>query len=546
MGKDIPLKRDLRPRRTRATARAASSARCTRPTPTSSKVVDTAMGLEGLKRQWGVHAAGVIMSSEPLIDVIPIMKRRAGRRDHHAVRLPDLRDARPDQDGLPGAAQPHHPRRRAEQHRRPTAARRSCSRTSPLDDPTTYELLARGDTLGVFQLDGGPMRALLRSMRPDNFEDISAVGALYRPGPMGANSHNNYAHRKNGREPIDADPPRARRAARGRSSATTYGLIVYQEQVMAIAQKLAGYSLGQADLLRRAMGKKKKAELDKQFAGFSGGHAASAATRTAAIKTLWDILLPFSDYAFNKAHSAAYGLVVLLDRLPQGQLPGRVHGRAAHLASGTTRTRWRSTSTSAAGWASRCCRPTSTSPTPTSPRSAPTSGSGSPRSATSATTSSTRSSPAREEKGRFTDFNDFLDKVAGAGLQQAGHRVADQGRRVRLAGAPAPGAGRDPRDRRRPVRRHQAQRGDRPGLAVRRPRRRRRRRLRASRSRCPTSTSGTRDAARPRARDARPLRLRPPAARPRARPVQRHRLHHRPAAARRGPARRLARSPSPG
>ena len=176
-----------------------------------------------------------------------------------------------------------------------------------LTDEATYKLLQRGDTLGVFQLDGGPMRALLRSMRPDTFEDISAVGALYRPGPMGADSHNKYARRKTGREPVEALHPELAEALED-VLGETYGLIVYQEQVMAIAQKLAGYTLGQADILRRAMGKKKKEELDKQFAGFSAGMTERGYS-AGAIKTLWDTLLPFSDYAFNKAHSAAYGLV---------------------------------------------------------------------------------------------------------------------------------------------------------------------------------------------------------------------------------------------
>ncbi|MBO0829830.1 MAG: DNA polymerase III subunit alpha, partial [Streptosporangiales bacterium] len=176
-----------------------------------------------------------------------------------------------------------------------------------LDDKATFELLSRGDTLGVFQLDGGPMRALLRSMRPTSFEDISAVGALYRPGPMGANSHNEYADRKNGRKPIvpihrELEEPLAEILGE------TYGLIVYQEQVIAIAQKVAGYPLGKADLLRRAMGKKKKEILDKEFEPFAQGMRDNGYSDD-AVKTLWDILVPFSDYAFNKAHSAAYGLV---------------------------------------------------------------------------------------------------------------------------------------------------------------------------------------------------------------------------------------------
>jgi DNA polymerase III subunit alpha len=151
------------------------------------------------------------------------------------------------------------------------------------------------------------MRALLKQMKPDNFEDISALIALYRPGPMGANSHTNYALRKNGLQAIEPIHPEFAESL-AEILDTTYGLIVYQEQVMAIAQKVAGFSLGQADILRRAMGKKKKSELDKQYADFEAGMIANGYSKV-AISTLWEILLPFSDYAFNKAHSAAYGVI---------------------------------------------------------------------------------------------------------------------------------------------------------------------------------------------------------------------------------------------
>ncbi|HMG29262.1 MAG TPA: DNA polymerase III subunit alpha [Jiangellaceae bacterium] len=271
-----------------------------------AKVVDTAKGLENLKRQWGVHAAGVIMSSQPLIDHIPIMKREQDgaiitQFDYPTCEALGL--VKMDFLGL----------------RNLTVLDDACRNivsngkepvdleTLALDDRATYELLSRGDTLGVFQLDGGPMRALLRLMRPDSFEDISAVGALYRPGPMGAQSHTNYALRKNGKQPITAIHPELAEPL-AEILDETYGLIVYQEQVLSIAQKVAGYTLGKADLLRRAMGKKKRAVLDAEFVGFSEGMKA-AGFSPAAIKTLWDILVPFSDYAFNKAHSAAYGLV---------------------------------------------------------------------------------------------------------------------------------------------------------------------------------------------------------------------------------------------
>uniref|UniRef100_UPI0015F08458 DNA polymerase III subunit alpha n=1 Tax=Streptomyces phytophilus TaxID=722715 RepID=UPI0015F08458 len=177
----------------------------------------------------------------------------------------------------------------------------------PLDDPTTFELLGRGDTLGVFQFDGGPMRSLLRMMKPDNFEDISAVSALYRPGPMGMNSHINYALRKNGQQEITPIHPELEEPLKEVLD-ITYGLIVYQEQVQKAAQVLAGYSLGQADLLRRAMGKKKQEVLDKEFIPFQKG-AREKGYSDKAIQAVWDVLVPFAGYAFNKAHSSAYGLV---------------------------------------------------------------------------------------------------------------------------------------------------------------------------------------------------------------------------------------------
>jgi DNA polymerase-3 subunit alpha len=270
------------------------------------RVVDTAKMLENLKRQWGVHAAGVIMSSRPLIDLIPIMRREQDGAIITQFDYPSCETLgllKMDFLGLRNLTVIDDTLNNIERNRGETVVLEDLG----LDDPATFDLLARGETLGVFQLDGGPMRALLRSMRPDNFEDISAVGALYRPGPMGANSHNEYADRKNGRKPVQPIHPELAEPLQD-ILGDTYGLIVYQEQVMAIAQRLAGYTLGQADLLRRAMGKKKKAELDKQFEVFSSGMTERGYSMQ-AVSTLWDILLPFSDYAFNKAHSAAYGLV---------------------------------------------------------------------------------------------------------------------------------------------------------------------------------------------------------------------------------------------
>ena len=272
----------------------------------SKKVVDLARGLEGLKRQWGVHAAGVILSREPLLDVIPIHRREADgaiitQFDMGACEATGL--LKMDFLGLRNLSVLDD----ALENIKLNLGIDVVLEDLPLRDKKTFELLGRGDTLGVFQLDGGPMRALLRSMSPDSFADISAVIALYRPGPMGENAHNNYADRKNGRKPVEAIHPELREPLVD-ILGDTYGLIVYQEQVMAIAQKVAGFSLGRADLLRKAMGKKNKEILDKEYIPFEAGMKSNG-FGDAAIKRLWEVLIPFSDYAFNRAHSAGYGVV---------------------------------------------------------------------------------------------------------------------------------------------------------------------------------------------------------------------------------------------
>jgi DNA polymerase-3 subunit alpha len=272
----------------------------------SKRVVDLARGLEGLKRQWGVHAAGVILSREPLLDVIPIHRREADgaiitQFDMGACEATGL--LKMDFLGLRNLSVLDD----ALENIKLNLGVDIVLEDLPLSDAKTFELLGRGDTLGVFQLDGGPMRALLRSMSPDSFADISAVIALYRPGPMGENAHNNYADRKNGRKPVEAIHPELREPLAD-ILGDTYGLIVYQEQVMAIAQKVAGFSLGRADLLRKAMGKKNKEILDTEYVPFEAGMKAKG-FGDAAIKRLWEVLIPFSDYAFNRAHSAGYGVV---------------------------------------------------------------------------------------------------------------------------------------------------------------------------------------------------------------------------------------------
>ncbi|HEY7043951.1 MAG TPA: DNA polymerase III subunit alpha [Nocardioidaceae bacterium] len=305
MGKDIPLSGVFDPDHSRH-GEAGEFRSLYDADPDVQRIVDTARQLENLKRQWGVHAAGVIMSSEPLIDVVPIMRREQDgatitQFDYPACETLGL--LKMDFLGLRNLTVIDDTLANIVANRDVTIDLDNLG----LDDAATYELLSSGDTLGVFQLDGAPMRALLRQMKPDSFEDIAAVLALYRPGPMGANSHTNYALRKNGKQEIKPIHPELEEPLK-EILAPTYGLIVYQEQVMEIPQKLAGYSLGKADLLRRAMGKKKRAVLEAEFEGFRDGMLANGYSPGAA-KTLWDILVPFSDYAFNKSHTAGYGLV---------------------------------------------------------------------------------------------------------------------------------------------------------------------------------------------------------------------------------------------
>jgi len=274
--------------------------------PEVKQIIDTAKGIEGLIRQPGVHAAGVIMSAEPLTDHVPVWTRYPDGAVITQFDYPTCESLgllKMDFLGIRNLTIMADAVKSVEANRGIKIDLLSL----PLDDQPTYDLLARGDTLGVFQFDSSGYRTLCRLMKPDNFEDISALGALYRPGPMGVNSHTNYALRKNGLQEITPIHPELAEPLR-EILEPTYGLIIYQEQVQKAAQVLAGYSLGQADLLRRAMGKKKKEILDKEFVPFQQG-CRERGYSDKAIQAVWDVLVPFAGYAFNKAHSAAYGLV---------------------------------------------------------------------------------------------------------------------------------------------------------------------------------------------------------------------------------------------
>ena len=305
MAKDIPLSGITDPTHERY-KEAAEVRGLIDSDPDVRTIYETARGLEGLVRNAGVHACAVVMSSEPLIESIPLWKRPQDGAiitgwDYPSCEAIGL--LKMDFLGLRNLTIIGDCIENIKANRGIDLDLEALS----LDDPKAYELLGRGDTLGVFQLDGGPMRDLLRRMQPTEFNDIVAVLALYRPGPMGMNAHNDYADRKNGRQAIKPIHPELEEPL-AEILSETYGLIVYQEQIMFIAQKVASYSMGKADALRKAMGKKKLEVLEAEYKGFHEGMTANGFSER-AVKALWDTILPFAGYAFNKSHAAGYGLV---------------------------------------------------------------------------------------------------------------------------------------------------------------------------------------------------------------------------------------------
>ncbi|MDN5727068.1 MAG: DNA polymerase III subunit alpha, partial [Propionibacteriales bacterium] len=307
MGKDVPLTQIHDPQHKRY-AEGGEFRDLLVQDPEAKSIFDKAVGIEGLKRQWGVHAAGVIMASEPLIDIIPIMKRE---QDGAIITQFDY----PSCESL-GLVKMDFLGLRNLTILGDAVANVQLNRDIELDldalgaDPTdqaTYDLLSRGDTLGVFQLDGSGTRQLLRQMRPQQITDIMATIALYRPGPMGIDSHTNFAKRRSGQQKVEYPHPEVVQALEP-VLGQNYGLVVYQEDVIEIARQLAGYTLGRADMLRRAMGKKKKEVLDAEYIPFEAGMKERGFS-DGAVKAIWDALMPFADYGFGKAHAAAYGQV---------------------------------------------------------------------------------------------------------------------------------------------------------------------------------------------------------------------------------------------
>nr|WP_120492242.1 DNA polymerase III subunit alpha [Corynebacterium lactis] len=305
MAKDIPLGGIVDPEHPRY-GEAAEVRQLIETDPDVARIYETARGLEGVVRQTGVHACAVVMASVPLMDHIPMWKRQADGAiitgwDYPACEAIGL--LKMDFLGLRNLTVIGD----CIEHIKANRGETILLDDLQTDDKKVYELLSKGDTLGVFQLDGGGMRELLKRMQPTGFEDIVASLALYRPGPMGVNAHFDYADIKNGRKPYNAIHPELDEQLK-EILEETHGLIVYQEQIMKISQKLANYTAGQADGFRKAMGKKKPEVLAKEFVNFEGGMLSNGYSKD-AVQKLWDIILPFASYAFNKSHAAGYGLV---------------------------------------------------------------------------------------------------------------------------------------------------------------------------------------------------------------------------------------------
>jgi DNA polymerase-3 subunit alpha len=276
--------------------------------PEAKEVIDVALGLEGLRRQDGIHAAAVVISRDPLTDYLPIQRKPdAGgnpedspivtQYEMHGVE--ELGLLKMDFLGLRNLSVIE---RTLDLIEKATGERLDIDAVDLADEPT-LEMLRRADSVGVFQLEGAAMRQTLRALAPTSFDDVAALVALYRPGPMAANMHRDYPELKNGRKPLAYLHPDIEPILKD-----TYGLMLYQESVMRVAQKFAGYSLEEADNLRKACGKKIRkmiaAERQKFVAGcVSEGYGEALGTQ------LFDIIEPFADYAFNKSHSYGYGLV---------------------------------------------------------------------------------------------------------------------------------------------------------------------------------------------------------------------------------------------
>ncbi|MGH8927314.1 MAG: DNA polymerase III subunit alpha, partial [Acidimicrobiia bacterium] len=266
------------------------------------EVVEVARGLEGLRRQDSIHAAAVVISPTPLIDLVPVQRKGEDAEivtQYEMYGIEALGLLKMDFLGLRNLSIIE---RTLELIKEGEGIEVDIDGI-PLDDQAAYELIRRGDTVGVFQLEGSGLRSLIRALQPDQFEDLIALVSLYRPGPLGQNMHTAYADRKNGRAKVEFPHPATEPVL-----ARSYGIIVYQEQVLQIAQAVAGYTMSEAEDLRRAMGKKVKWAMQAQREKFVAGCVAQGYTPEVGAN-LFDTIEPFAGYGFARSHAACYGYV---------------------------------------------------------------------------------------------------------------------------------------------------------------------------------------------------------------------------------------------
>jgi len=273
---------------------------------TSKDVLEIGIALEGLHRQAGVHAAGVVIADQPLWEYVPVYQApgekvlvtQFAKDEVEAAGLVKF-----DFLGLKTLTVIQHALDLVNRGR--PEGERIQARQIPLDDPASYELISSGDTAGIFQMESSGFTEMVRKLRPSRFEDVIAAGALYRPGPLESGMVEVFIERKHGRERVSYPHPLLEPILKD-----THGVIVYQEQVMQISQVLGGYSLGRADLLRRAMGKKKAEVMKQERAGFLEGCGRNGVDPKVAGE-IFELMEKFAEYGFNKSHSAAYGLITV-------------------------------------------------------------------------------------------------------------------------------------------------------------------------------------------------------------------------------------------
>ena len=271
-----------------------------REDPRYKRLFDIALRLEGFHRHASVHAAGVVIGDGPLREHVPLYSDGKSVTTQWTMEeLEKIGLLKMDFLGLKTLTVIARAVELIERHR----GVKVDIKTIPEGDPATYALLARGDTFGVFQLESGGMRDILHRLRPDRFEDLVAINALYRPGPLQTGMVEGFINRKRGTEPVEYPHPSLREVLE-----ETYGTFVYQEQIMRIANVLSGFSMNEADGLRKAMGKKNKEGMEKFHDRFVQGAEANGCPAATA-KRIWDQITPFAEYCFNKSHSAAYAVV---------------------------------------------------------------------------------------------------------------------------------------------------------------------------------------------------------------------------------------------